>query len=60
MSFSGWFRLLVVVSAVWIMLALIYSHGWRQFVLYGMLPVTMFWGIVWIEQGFRVSRKKIE
>lgn len=56
-NLSGWFRLLIVVSIVWIMLALIYSAGWRLFVLWGVLPVTIFWGIVWIESGFRTSRK---
>lgn len=54
---SGWYRLLIVVSIVWIMLALVYSGSWRLFVLYGVMPVTLFWGIVWIERGFREARK---
>lgn len=53
---SGWFRLLVVASIIWIMLALIYSGGWRLFMLYGVIPVTLFWGIVWIERGFRGAK----
>lgn len=59
-SLSGWYRLLVMISIVWVMLALIYSTNWRLFVLYGVLPATIFWGLIWIEAGFRTSRNVVQ
>jgi len=87
---SGWFRLLIILSAVWIVGVLIHAdpwyrietqcedsteewHGivtrsaslseekdvkkysynnWDDFFRFGVLPVIVLWGILWIVHGF--------
>jgi hypothetical protein len=68
---SGWYRLLIVSSVCWIIGALIAidpwtrygrraGNNWDEFLLVGILPIVIFWGLIWIVQGFRKARKKGE
>ncbi len=63
---SGWYRLLIVASIIWIIGALIATdpwihnlggrgsyNNWDSFLLVGILPVVVLWGIIWTVQGFR-------
>lgn len=66
---TGWYRLLIIASIIWIIATLIgtnpwthiYSglsglsshNNWDDFFLYGILPVAILWGFVWIKQGFK-------
>ena len=54
---SGWYRLLLVASTIWIIIALIVNDPWtygivgRQgegFLSFGILPVAVLWGLIWI------------
>ncbi|MFH1672645.1 MAG: hypothetical protein ABIF87_04390 [Pseudomonadota bacterium] len=68
---SGWYRIGIVVSIIWIIVALIatdpWTHlgrrggsynNWDVFLLVGILPVVALWGFVWIRHGF--NKDKIE
>jgi hypothetical protein len=70
---SGWFRLLIVSSVIWIIGALVATDPWTRrgrrsgsysnwddFFLVGILPVVVLWGIIWIVQGFKKGSKKDE
>ena len=66
---SSWYRLLIVGSIVWFLVALIntdpwtisgglygsYNH-WDKFLLSGVLPIVALWGVIWIVQGFKKGR----
>ena len=51
---SGWYRLLVVASVVWVVFFLI---NWDKFLTFGVLPVIIIWGVIWIVQGFRQKKE---
>ncbi len=51
---SGWYRLLAVASIVWVIFFLI---NWDEFLLFGILPVIVIWGVIWIVQGFRQKKQ---
>ena len=66
---SGWYRLLIVISIIWVIVALIgtnpwtYSssrggsyNNWDNFFLVGILPVAILWGVIWIRQGFKKDK----
>jgi hypothetical protein len=65
---SGWYRLLIVISIIWIIFALIMTdpwttHGrgrtynhWSEFLFFGILPVAILWGVIWIKQGFKKEK----
>jgi len=70
---SGWYRVRVAASLIWVVVMLIsidpwarfplvFAPGrhnrWADFVLYGILPVVIPWIIIWIVQGFRRDRNK--
>jgi hypothetical protein len=65
---SAWYRLLLVASITWIIIALIMTYPWTHFhslggggstnnwsgfLSVGILPVALLWGIIWIVHGFR-------
>ncbi len=69
---SGWYRVAFVMSLIWIIGVLIgieprqlYSQSGRgrsyvnidDFLLIGVLPVVIFWGLIWIVKGFKKSEK---
>ena len=54
---SGWYRLLLVASTIWIIIALIVTDPWSYtivglhgdgFLSVGILPVAVLWGLIWI------------
>ena len=66
---SGWYRLLAVGSCVWLIAALYFidpwarvSSGrlgpstysnWDEFFIFGVLPIVLIWGAIWVAQGFK-------
>jgi hypothetical protein len=58
---SGGMRLAVSASLLWPLGAAVYLEPWqngtRAFLLAGLLPVAVFWGIVWVTAGFRNKRR---
>ncbi|MFX1538021.1 MAG: hypothetical protein ACFFDI_27825 [Promethearchaeota archaeon] len=66
---SGWYRLLVVASILWILFALIEIEPWYrsrgrgnyshldEFLLFGILPVVAIWSLLWVIQGFKKNKK---
>jgi hypothetical protein len=58
---SGRMRLAVVISVLWLLGAAVYIQPWRSdtsaFFFYGLLPVALFWGLVWVAAGFRARRR---
>ena len=65
---SGWYRVLIATSIIWVIMALIhnsplathYSRGrrvtygyWDDFLIVGILPIAILWGIIWIVHGFK-------
>lgn len=57
---SGAMRLAVSASLLWPLAAAVYLEPWqngpRHFLLAGLLPVGVLWGIVWVAAGFRKKR----
>lgn len=49
------FRLLIVVSLAWISFTALYFRIWElkliEFTKFGIMPVFVIWGIVWIVKG---------
>lgn len=58
---SGWMRLWIVLSAIWVAVAAAESYEWRGFYLdqfvFMTLPLGLLWGIAWIVAGFRQKGK---
>jgi hypothetical protein len=60
---SGWYRLWVVLSCIWILFIYIAFEVWeypgnqKEFILIGVLPILIFWGSIWIYKGFRSNKK---
>ena len=58
-DFSGWYRLLIVASTIWVLSIAIVYEPWRRsydiddFLLFGILPVFALWGFLWIIRGFK-------
>lgn len=56
---SGWYRLLIVASTIWVLSIAIVYEPWRrtyvigEFLLLGILPVIVLWGFLWIIRGFK-------
>jgi len=59
-SFSGKARLGIVVSAVWLLLCSVYFRPWSGellvFVLVGLCPVILGWGIIWVIDGYKKNQ----
>ena len=58
---SGRIRLAVIFSAVWLLLATAYYEPWliqsvRPFLYFGVGPVVLLWGGIWIFSGFKNYR----
>jgi len=67
---SGWFRVLIVTSIIWVIVALVNTDPWTRhyrgrggtynqwddFIQFGILPVAILWGVIWIVYGFKKSR----
>ena len=64
---SGGYRVLVIISMIWLVMALIETKPWPQygnimrayymnwdgFLGVGILPLLLLWGIIWIAKGFK-------
>jgi hypothetical protein len=67
---SGWYRLLIFISTIWILGVLALSKPWSysrragyvnfknldDFIVIGLSPVILCWGIIWIVQGFKKDK----
>ena len=58
---SGKLRLAVVLSAVWLLISAAYYEPWRfenirSFLYFGVGPVVVLWGGIWIFYGFKKNR----
>ena len=56
---SGWMRLGIVVSVVWVVFVYATSNL-EDFVLAGILPLIVIWGMCWIIKGFKNIKRKSE
>ena len=54
---SGWMRLGIVVSAVWIV-SVYATSDLEEFVLVGTLPLIVIWGMFWVVKGFKSIKRK--
>jgi hypothetical protein len=58
---SGRLRLAVFISLLWIVGAAVYSWAWQgtwpPFVIGGLIPVALFWGMAWVVKGFTRDRR---
>jgi len=54
---SGWLRLAIMASILWPAGSALYLKPWNahwlKFVVLGIGPVILFWGIYWVLSGFR-------
>jgi len=54
---SGRMRLAIVVSVIWLLIAVAYFEPWHRainpFLYFGVCPVAIAWGVIWIFTGFR-------
>ncbi len=63
---TAWYRIFIVLSIGWIVCVLAGLEPWRRvsnqddFLIIGILPVVLLWGIFWIVKGFKESEKKHE
>ena len=59
---SGRRRLALLVSLLWSLGAAIYLEPWhapfKPFLFYGLGPVLLFWGIIWVVAGYSANRTK--
>lgn len=58
---SGRMRLAIVVSALWLLGAAVYFQPWRSelsaFFYYGLLPVGLLWGVIWVAGGYHARHR---
>ena len=60
---SGWYRLWIVLSFLWILFFYTGMEVWeypshqKEFILIGVLPVIIFWGFIWVYKGFKPNKK---
>lgn len=61
---SGWLRLAILASLLWVALVTVYLKPWNHFaaawyifVLVAFGPVGLFWGTFWVFSGFRRGKK---
>lgn len=63
---SVWYRLLISISVIWILIVFIdvdplrYARLWSKFLGAGILPVIIIWSILWVVNGITQVRKKNE
>lgn len=56
---TAWYRVFIVLSISWLIATLAGLEPWRRidnkndFLIVGLLPLIVFWGIVWIVKGFK-------
>ncbi|MFO7986468.1 MAG: hypothetical protein R6U38_11415 [Desulfatiglandaceae bacterium] len=62
---SGWVRLAILASLLWVALVAVYlrpwSHpvtAWQEFAYVAIGPVGVFWGVFWVFSGFRKEKNK--
>ncbi len=57
LTISGWLRLAIVVTVIWLIGWAAYLRPWNgemlSFTLVGLVPVILGWGALWIIAGFR-------
>ncbi len=69
---SGWYRLFIITSIIWMVVVLIgtepwgthgvrgggrIANGWEEFLALGVLPIVILWGVAWVLQGFKKDKK---
>jgi hypothetical protein len=56
-SLTGWIRLAIMGSLLWIASAAALLEPWQReilpFVYFGAVPVVVFWGALWVWFGYR-------
>lgn len=56
---SGWMRLSMLMSAIWLLIVTLFiydeleSFKMAPFLGFGLLPLLLLWGIRWVRQGFK-------
>ena len=57
LELTGWHRVAIVASILWPALLALYLEPWNTdwllFLLMGVFPVGLAWGIYWVLSGFR-------
>ena len=62
---SGWMRLLMLMSAIWLaVVTIIIYHDFKSFRMapflgFGLIPLLLLWGTRWVIQGFK-KEKRVE
>jgi len=58
---TGRMRLAIFASVIWLLGSAVYFQPWRNdlatFFYYGLLPVALIWGLIWVVAGFRSRRR---
>lgn len=58
---SGWLRLAILVSIIWLCGCLLYFRPWLGeyygFAAVGCLPIVVAWGLRWVLAGYRTNRR---
>ena len=63
---KGAIRLGVLISVLWVVGHFVASepgsrfYGWTNFFVFGIIPVILYWGIIWVISGFLPSKNKME
>ena len=83
---SGWYRVLIIISILWMPFALLITNpwvrsvsswgregrrgrgeaivslvnNWDEFILIGIIPPLLFWGIIWIVKGFKQNNREVQ
>jgi hypothetical protein len=59
-AISGWARLAIVFSVIWVLVWATYLKPWNgellSFTLFGLCPPILAWGAFWIIAGFRKNQ----
>ena len=60
-SLTGRMRLAILLTLVWIIACAVYLKPWEgsrlSFILLTVIPVTVFWGAVWLWFGYKKHRR---
>ncbi|MBP9011819.1 MAG: hypothetical protein WAP08_08080 [Smithellaceae bacterium] len=60
-SLTGRMRLAILLTLIWISACTVYYKPWesnhRLFILVAFLPVTIFWGAIWVWLGYKKHRR---
>lgn len=59
--FSGWMRLAVAGSFLWLSLTAVLLEPWEKnwlfFFYFGIVPVVVEWSVIWVIAGYRKYKK---